>query len=131
MKSLVSFLLHSSFSHRHSTFQMLLHLAQGEFFLAFNIRRRGSSDLIVHEGQAEKGINGMKKNRYPTVYVAGVLHNLLLAPTRAGSGSQEAGQQSAQQPIHSLLYKGASNTEKNCSLTSCERGPPSRLHKEL
>lgn len=97
-----------------------LQFAPGRIFLVFNVRQRGSSDLSVHEGQAEKRINDVKKNRYLTANAAGVLQheNWSLAPTRAGSSSQKAGQQSAQQPVYSLFCKWASNTKKSCSFTS-------------
>lgn len=71
--------------------------------------------MSVYGGQAEKGINSVKNNIYLTRYVAGVLQhkNLSLGPTRAGLGSQEAGQKSVQEPVHSLLCKSTSDTEKN------------------
>lgn len=60
-------------------------------------------------------MNGVKNNTYLTGYVAGALQhkNLSLGPTKAGSGSQEAGGKSVQEPVHSLLCKWRSNTEKN------------------
>lgn len=88
------FLLHPSFGHWHSSFQMLLPpiWPRENFFLVFNIRQRGSSDLSIHEGQAEKRINGVKNNRYLPVYAAGVLQhkNLSLTPTK-GRLRQSAG----------------------------------------